>query len=385
MSTDTTPAAGIDPSGGAKRHFLLTGEGWPYLLVPLIPVAVVLEFTHAGATWVFLASALGVIPTAALMGRATEELAARSGPGIGGFLNVTFGNAPELIIALFALGAGLHEVVKASLVGSILGNILLVMGASMLAGGLRRDRQNFEPRAASAQALLLLLATVALIMPAIFELVQGPGLPGPRDEAVAYPADVLSLSVGVAIVLLLSYGAALLFSLKTHAHLFNPAHDEEDHGGEPWTVRRSVLMLAGAGVAVGVMSEILVGSITEASANIGLSPFFVGVIVVAIVGNAAEHWVSVYFAVRNKIDLSINIAVGSAAQIALFVAPVLVLSSFAIGPFPMALVFNGFEVGAIFLAVFIAQEITQRGDSSWFEGLQLLAVYAVLALTFFFV
>jgi Ca2+:H+ antiporter len=376
MSADPAPRS---------TTFLFSGEGWPYLLVPLIPVAVVLEFTHAGATWVFLASALGVIPTAALMGRATEELAARSGPGIGGFLNVTFGNAPELIIALFALGAGLHEVVKASLVGSILGNILLVMGASMLAGGARRDRQNFEPRAASAQALLLLLATVALIMPAIFELVQGPGLPSPRDQAVAYPSDVLSLSVGVAIILLLSYAAGLLFSLKTHAHLFNPAHDEDDHGGEPWTVKRSVTMLAIAGVAVGIMSEILVGSITEASESIGLSPFFVGVIVVAIVGNAAEHWVSVYFAVRNKIDLSINIAVGSAAQIALFVAPVLVLSSFLIGPFPMALVFNGFEIGAIFLAVLIAQEITQRGDTTWFEGLQLLAVYAVLALTFFFV
>jgi Ca2+:H+ antiporter len=376
MSADSAPRS---------TTFLFSGEGWPYLLVPLIPVAVVLEFTHAGATWVFLASALGVIPTAALMGRATEELAARSGPGIGGFLNVTFGNAPELIIALFALGAGLHEVVKASLVGSILGNILLVMGASMLAGGAKRDRQNFEPRAASAQALLLLLATVALIMPAIFELVQGPGLPSPRDQAVAYPSDVLSLSVGVAIILLLSYAAGLLFSLKTHAHLFNPAHDEDDHGGEPWTVKRSVTMLAIAGVAVGIMSEILVGSITEASASIGLSPFFVGVIVVAIVGNAAEHWVSVYFAVRNKIDLSINIAVGSAAQIALFVAPVLVLSSFLIGPFPMALVFNGFEIGAIFLAVLIAQEITQRGDTTWFEGLQLLAVYAVLALTFFFV
>jgi Ca2+:H+ antiporter len=373
------------PDGPRRRHFLLTGEGWPYLLVPLIPVAVVLEFAHAGATWVFVASALGVIPTAALMGRATEELAARSGPGIGGLLNVTFGNAPELIIALFALGAGLHEVVKASLVGSILGNILLVLGVSMLAGGLRRDRQDFEPRAASAQALLLLLATVALVMPAIFELVQGPGLPSPRDQAVAYPSDVLSLSVGVAIVLLLSYAAGLVFSLKTHAHLFNPAHEEEDHGGEPWTVRRSVIMLAIAGAAVGVMSEILVGSITEASENIGLSPFFVGVIVVAIVGNAAEHWVAVYFALRNKIDLSINIAVGSGAQIALFVAPVLVLASFLIGPFPMALVFNGFEVGAILLAVFIAQEVTQRGDSTWFEGLQLLAVYAVLGLTFFFV
>jgi Ca2+:H+ antiporter len=169
------------------------------------------------------------------------------------------GNAPELIIALFALGAGLHEVVKASLVGSIPGNILLVMGASMLAGGAKRDRQEFEPRAASAQALLLLLATVARIMSAIFELVQGPGLPGPRDQAVAYPTNVQSLSVGVAIGLLLSYGAGLLFSLRTHAHLFNPAHDEDDHGGQPWTVCRSVVMLRIAGVAVGVMSEILVG------------------------------------------------------------------------------------------------------------------------------
>jgi Ca2+:H+ antiporter len=387
MTTETSlPVAPEPPTESENgRPYLLTGEGWPYLLTPLIPVAVVLELSHAGATWVFLASALGVVPTAALMGRATEELAARSGPGVGGLLNVTFGNAPELIIALFALGAGLHEVVKASLVGSILGNVLLVMGASMLAGGARRERQEFEPRAASAQALMLLLATVALIMPAIYALVVRGGLPRPEDRAVAFGAPLQGLSVGVSVILLLSYGAGLLFSLKTHRNLFNPAHDEEDHGGEPWTVRRSVIMLAVAGVAVGVMSEILVGSIVEASESIGLSPFFVGVIVVAIVGNAAEHWVSVYFALRNKIGLSINIAVGSAAQIALFVAPVLVLASFAIGPFPMALVFNGFEIGGIFLAVFIAQEVTQRGDSSWFEGLQLLAVYAVLGLTFFFV
>ncbi len=367
------------------RPFLLTGEGWPYLLVPLIPVAIVLEFMHADAVAVFAASALGVIPTAALMGRATEELAARSGPGIGGLLNVTFGNAPELIIALFALGAGLHEVVKASLVGSILGNILLVLGVSMLVGGRKRDRQRFELRAATAQSLMLLLATVALVMPAIFQLVAGGGLPDPTAKAVAFPSDLQALSVGVAIVLLASYAAALVFSLKTHAHLFNPSHDEDEHGGEPWSVRKSVLMLAGAGAAVGWMSEILVHSITEASATIGLSPFFVGVIVVAIVGNAAEHWVAVYFAARDKMDISVNIAVGSGAQIALFVAPVLVLASFVIGPFPMALVFNGFELGAVFLAVIIANEVTQRGESTWYEGLQLLAIYIVLGLTFFFV
>jgi Ca2+:H+ antiporter len=382
MSTTEIPEA---PPTEPGRPFLLTGEGWPYLLVPLIPVAIVLEFLHADAVAVFAASALGVIPTAALMGRATEELAARSGPGIGGLLNVTFGNAPELIIALFALGAGLHEVVKASLVGSILGNILLVLGVSMLVGGRKRERQRFELRAATAQSLMLLLATVALVMPAIFQLVAGGGLPDPTAKAVAFNTDLRSLSVGVAIVLLASYAAGLLFSLKTHAHLFNPSHDEDEHGGEPWSVRKSVLMLAGAGAAVGWMSEILVHSITEASAAIGLSPFFVGVIVVAVVGNAAEHWVAVYFASRDKMDISVNIAVGSGAQIALFVAPVLVLASFVIGPFPMALVFNGFELGAVFLAVIIANEVTQRGESTWYEGLQLLAIYVVLGLTFFFV
>jgi Ca2+:H+ antiporter len=336
------------------RRFLLSGTGWPYLLVPFIPLAILLEVLHAGATPIFLAAAAGVIPTAALMGRSTEELAARSGPGIGGFLNVTFGNFPELVIALFALAEGLQEVVKASVVGSILGNILLVMGVAMLAGGLRRERQHFDRTAANVQSGMLLLAAVALVMPAIFEL-------------------------------LATYAAGLVFSLRTHRDLFNPSHDEADHGGEPWSVRRAVTMLAIAGVAVGVMSEILVGSITEASENLGLSPFFVGIIVVAIVGNAAEHWVAIYFAMRDKMDLAVNIAIGSSAQIALFVAPVLVLLSFVVGPFPMALVFNGFEIGAIFLAILIANQVTQEGESTWFEGLQLLAVYAVLGLIFYFV
>jgi Ca2+:H+ antiporter len=367
------------------RAFLLSGSGWPYLLVPFIPIAVVLELAHASASIVFGASALGVIPTAALMGRATEELAARSGPGIGGLLNVTFGNAPELIIAFFALNEGLQEVVKASLMGSILGNILLVMGAAMLVGGLRRERQTFDRTAANVTSLMLLLAVVALLAPAIFELVQGTGLPRPDATAVDYDSDVEKLSVGVALVLLATYIAGLFFSLKTHKDLFNPEHGPEDHVGEPWTVRRSVIMLALAGVAVGVMSEILVGSISEASESIGLSPFFVGVIVVAIVGNAAEHWVAIYFAARDKMDLAVNIAIGSSAQIALFAAPVLVLISFFVGPFPMALVFNGLELGAILLAVLIANQVTQEGESTWFEGLQLLAVYAVLGLVFFYV
>jgi Ca2+:H+ antiporter len=372
-------------SGFDLRRFLLSGAGWPYLLVPFIPIAIVLELTHASATVIFIASALGVIPTAALMGRATEELAARSGPGIGGFLNVTFGNAPELIIAFFALNEGLQEVVKASLIGSILGNILLVMGAAMFIGGRKRERQKFDRTAANVTALMLLLAVVAMIAPAIFELVQGTGLPRPDAEAVDYDADVEKLSVGVAIILLITYVAGLIFSLRTHKDLFNPEHGAEDHVGEPWSVRKAVAMLAVAGVAVGVMSEILVGSISEASESIGLSPFFVGVIVVAIVGNAAEHWVAIYFAARDKMDLAVNIAIGSAAQIALFAAPVLVLLSLVVGDFPMALVFNGFELGAVVLAVFIAQQVVAEGESTWFEGLQLLAVYAVLGLTFYFV
>ncbi len=369
---------------GGLRRFLLSGSGWPYLLVPFIPLAIVLELVHAEATLIFGAAAAGVIPTAALMGRATEELAHRAGPGIGGFLNVTFGNAPELIIAFFALKEGLQEVVKASLIGSILGNILLVMGAAMLVGGLKRDRQTFNATAASVQSSMLLLAAVALVMPTIFQLVSGGGLPGVGEERVDFGSDLESMSLIVAFILLASYAGGLLFSLKSHRALFNPTSESEEHVDEPWSVKRSALTLAGAGVAVGVMSEILVGSISEASSTIGLSEFFVGLIVVAIVGNAAEHWVAIYFAARDKMDLAVNIAIGSAAQIALFAAPVLVLISFFVGPNPMALVFNGFELGAVFLAILIANHVTHDGESTWYEGVQLLAVYAVLGVVFFY-
>jgi Ca2+:H+ antiporter len=362
--------------------FLFTPHGWPYLLVPLIPAAVALELAHAEATVVFVASALGIIPTAALMGRATEELAARSGPGIGGLLNVTFGNAPELIIALFALGQGLQEVVKASLVGSILGNILLVLGAAMLAGGIGRDRQTFSATSASVQSTMLMLAASALLMPAIFELIEGKGLPSPGVEAVHYGSTVEHLSLAVAIVLIATYVIGLFFSLRTHRALFNPEYGEEDTWG--WSTRTSVIALAVAGLLVGLMSEVLVGSIEEASHAIGLSEFFVGVIVVAIVGNAAEHWVAVLVAMKDKMDLAVNIAIGSSAQVALFVAPVLVIASFFLGPYPLALVFNGFELGAILLAILIANYVTQDGESTWFEGVQLLAVYFVFGLAFYF-
>jgi Ca2+:H+ antiporter len=375
--------ASQQPTG--LRQLLSSSEGWPYLLVPFIPIAIVLDVAHASPVVIFFCSALGVIPTAALMGRATEELAARAGPGIGGLLNVTFGNAPELIIALFALQKGLHEVVKASLIGSVLGNILLVLGASMFFGGLGRDRQFFNRVSASAQSSMLLLAATALAMPAIFELVEGSGLPKPGSDRKLFDPTVEHLSLAVAIVLIISYAASLLFSLKTHRDLFNPpkAHDDEPHL-QPWTIRRSITMLAIAGVAVGVMSEILVGSISEAAGALGLTDFFVGAIVIAIVGNAAEHWVAVLVARRDRMDLSVNIAIGSSAQVALFVAPLLVLCSFFIGPGPMPLVFNGFELGGVFLAVLIASQVTHEGESTWFEGVQLLSVYLVLALAFAF-
>ena len=369
------------------RRRLFGADSWPYLLSPLIPAAVIVDLAGAPAAAVFFVSAVALIPPAAMMGRATEELAERSGNVIGGLLNVTFGNAPELIIALFALEKGLHEVVKASLVGSILGNILLVMGAAMLVGGLSGGRarsvQKFGQTAASAQSTMLLLAVAALIMPGVFALVEGDGLPHPGDAIVNYGSTLEHLSLAVAIVLIFSYGAGLLFSLRTHARLFNPHEDEsttEDRGD--WSTRRSVLALAISGALVGVLSEILVGSIEETSQAIGLSEFFIGAIVVAIVGNAAEHWVAVLVAYKNKMSLAVNIAIGSSAQVALFVAPVLVLCSFFLGPAPMPLVFNGLEMAALAVAAIIANQVTQEGESTWYEGLQLLLVYAVIALTF---
>jgi Ca2+:H+ antiporter len=371
------------PTRGGIAGFLFSAEGWPYLLTPFIPGAVALELADAEPGVIFFVAALGIVPTAALMGQATEELAARSGPGVGGLLNVTFGNAPELIIALFALSEGLHEVVKASIVGSIIGNVLLVLGASMVVGGLRFRLQHFNATAANAQSAMLLLAAAALIMPAIFELVKGRGLPDPTAELVDYGSTVENLSLAVAIVLIASYVAGLVFSLHTHRDIFNPPYGEQEEGFG-WSVRRSVLMLFVAGLAVGLMSEILVGSIGEASEAVGLSEFFIGVIVVAIVGNAAEHWVAVLVAFKNKMDLAVNIAIGSAAQIALFVAPVLVISSFFIGPGPLPLVFNGFELGAVLLAILIANVVTNDGESNWFEGVQLLALYVIVGIAFFY-
>jgi Ca2+:H+ antiporter len=359
--------------------------GWPRWLLPFIPVAIVLDLVGAPATLIFATSALGTIPTAAAMSRATEELAARSGPGIGGLLNVSFGNAPELIIALFALHRGLDEVVKATLVGSILGNVLLVTGAAILIGGWGRERQTFNRAAASSQSLLLLIGIAALAMPAVFALSGGAGLPMPGDEAVEFTGGVERLSLAAAVVLILVYGAALFFSLGTHRDLYDaPAAHAQDEPAEPWSVRRSVSVLAGAGIAVAVMSEILVGSIAHTARAAGLSEFFIGAIVVAIVGNVAEHWVAVVVARKDHLDLSLGISIGSSVQIAMFVAPVLILASLVVGRHPMAFVLNGLELAALGISALVANQVTQDGESRWITGLGLLGLYFVFAFAFAF-
>ncbi len=354
-----------------------------YYLSVFVPVAVALELAHGPAALVLFSSALAVVPGAAAMSSATEQLSARSGPGVAGFLNVTFGNAPELIIAFFALLDGLQEVVKASLVGSVIGNSLLVLGAAMLVGGRGRTRQRFDRTAAQNHSGLLLVTVSAMVLPAVLVLVLGEGLPSIGVERHSFGARVEHLSIAISVVMIAIYFAGLLFSLRTHRDIFSP-RDAEGAGPPTWSLQRSVVTLAVAGVFVGVMSEILVGSIEHASHDIGLSQFFVGAFVVAIAGNAAEHWVAITAAAKDKMDLAVNIAMGSSAQIGLFVAPVLVLLSFAFGPAPMALVFNGYELAALILAVLISTTLISDGESTWFEGVQLLGVYVLLGVVFYY-
>lgn len=312
------------------------------------------------------------------LGHATEHLAAHTGEGIGGLLNATFGNAAELIIALAALRKGLYDVVKASLTGSIIGNILLVAGLAIFCGGLKFHVQQFQATAARTQATLLTLASIALIVPAAFHHVAGPaGWPKEKD-----------LSLEIAVVLMVIYAGHLLFSLVTHKRLFSGLpSSEESHAGEhhkPWGLGLSLAVLAGATALIAWVSEILVGSVEQAAHSFGMTSIFVGVIVVAIIGNAAEHSTAILVAIKNRMDLSISIAVGSSIQVALFVAPVLVLASYFIGPRPMDLVFSPAEVMAVVLAAVITGEVASDGESNWLEGAMLLAVYVILGICFYF-
>jgi Ca2+:H+ antiporter len=318
------------------------------------------------------------------MSEATEHLAARAGPALGGLVNVTFGNAPELIIALFALGRGLQEVVKASIVGSVVGNALLVLGAAMIAGGWRRTRQTFDRTLAQTQSGMLLLTVIALTLPAVIVLARHGHLPGVSASVtrVAFGPDVDAASVAVAAILIATYAAGLFFSLRTHREVFSPV-GEIDEAAAAWPLRRSVLTLAAAAAVVAVLSDVLVGSIEHASHEIGISPFFIGAFVVAIVGNASEHYVAVVAAARDKMSLAVSIAVGSSAQVGLFVAPVLVLLSYLVGPAPMAMVFNPYEIAALLTAGIVVSALVSDGETTWFEGVQLIALYAVLGVLFY--
>jgi Ca2+:H+ antiporter len=348
-------------------------------LLVFLPAAVILEHTRPEVhVWIFVASALAIIPLAGWLGHATEHLAAHTGEGAGGLLNATFGNAAELIIAVAALQRGLYDVVKASLTGSIIGNVLLVAGLSIFCGGLKYPVQRFQAVAARAQSTLLTLAAISLVVPAMFHYVAGGG------AAKAVEND-LSLEIGL--VLLAIYAAHLIFSLVTHKSLFRglPSSEEADAPHEkPWSVGRSVAVLAVATGLVAWMSEVLVGSVEQAAHTWGMTSLFIGVIVVAIIGNAAEHSSAILFALKNKMDLSMSIAIGSSIQIALFVAPVLVIASRFIGPRPMDLVFSPAEVLAVVLAVVIVGDIASDGESNWLEGAMLLAVYLILGISFYF-
>jgi Ca2+:H+ antiporter len=351
-------------------------------LLVLVVIAPLAERLHWGALAVFACSALAIVPLAGLMGEATEQLASRLGAGVGGLLNATFGNAAELIIALVALKNGLYDVVKASLTGSIIGNILLVLGLSMVAGGMRRERQKFERSAAAASSTLLALAALALIVPAAFHFVAE----GAVAHATLTPAREVrlehGLSLQIAIVLFTAYLLSLLFTLRTHRHLYTGAAAEHEH--KPVQVRRAVLTLLVATVLVGWMSELLVGAVQETSHVLGLTEVFVGVIVVAVVGNAAEHSTAVMVAMKIHMVLALNIAIGSSIQIALFVAPVLVFASYAMPHGPMDLRFSALEVLAVVAAVGVVNLVAADGESNWLEGALLLAAYVVLGLAFFF-
>lgn len=320
---------------------------------------------------VFILASAGVIPLAGLLGRATEQLAARSGPAVGGLLNATFGNAAELIIAIAALRAGLTDLVKASITGSILGNLLLILGLSFVAGGLGRQVFRFNRIAAGSSAGMLALAVVGLVFPALFHRL-GPGT----------PTAALRLSETVAVVLALTYGFSLLFTLRTHRSLFTAesspgAAAGTSEEGRSWPARRALAVLALATAGVALESELLVHAVEPVSASLGLSHTFLGLMLIPLIGNAAEHATAVVVARKGQMDLALQVALGSSTQVALLVAPALVFAGVVLGR-PMDLVFTPFEVTALGLTTVITAIITLDGESHWFEGVQLLATYALV-------
>ncbi|WP_030006028.1 calcium/proton exchanger [Picosynechococcus sp. NKBG042902] len=349
-------------------------------LLVFIPISLAGHFLEWSPVTVFCTAAIAIVPLAAFMGEATEEIAVVVGPNLGGLLNATFGNATELILAFIALKSGLVDVVKATITGSIISNLLLVMGFAMLLGGLKFKEQDFQPTAARLNASSMNLAVIAILIPTAVEY----------TSAGIGQATLQNLSVAVAVVLILVYGLTLLFSMKTHSYLYDVGVAEiEEEGETEEEAKAKVNLWLWVGVllvvtlAVAIESELLVGSLEAATESLGLSPLFTGVILLPIIGNAAEHATAVTVALKNKMDLSVSVAVGSSLQIALFVAPVLVIAGWIIGQ-PMDLDFNPFELVAVAVAVLIANSISSDGNSNWLEGSLLLATYTVLGLAFFF-
>jgi Ca2+:H+ antiporter len=367
----------------AARRARISADRVLLALLPFVALAPLAAWLHWGPVWVFAFACLAIVPLAGIMGEATEHLAARLGAGVGGLLNATFGNAAELIIALMALRRGLYDVVKASLTGSIIGNSLLVLGLAILAGGFRRERQTFDRSAAAVGSTLLLLAAIGLVVPATFhwvaeEAVARRAITPAREETIER-----GLSLEISVVLFAAYVLSLLFSLRTHRHLYSGQQHASAHEPARISPARAGMTLLAATAGVAWMSELLVGVVEEVSHQLGLTQVFVGVIVVAVIGNAAEHSTAVLVAIKNKMDLAMNIAIGSSIQIALFVAPLLVFASYLIGPRPMDLRFTVFEVLAVGIAVGVVNMVAQDGESNWLEGAMLLAVYLVLGMAFY--
>jgi Ca2+:H+ antiporter len=357
---------------------------WRALLV-LVPISLALSAISAvPRTIVFLTAILAIIPLAEWVRRATEQVAARAGSAIGGLMNVSFGNAPELIIALFVLRAGHVEVVKAQITGSLIGNSLLGLGLAVVAGSFRRDTQHFNRERAGLLSSLLILVTIAVMLPALFDYTERGVLRSPDSAALDQ-----RLSVGVAVVLILVYIGNLVYTLVTHRDVFaqeTTSGEALDHGiAAPWPLTRSLLVLAAATSFTALEAEMVSSTVEAAAGRLGLTPFFLGVVVLAVVGNAAEYISAVYFARRGHMGLVVGITVGSTIQVGLLVAPLLVIFSYLIGH-PMNLVFNNpIELIAIAGAAFIVNSIAQDGETTWFEGVLLLAVYLLFALAFFLV
>ena len=353
---------------------------WLFLF---IPVTLAIEWAGAADPWIFFSAALAIVPIAALIVRSTEQISTYTGDAVGGLLNASFGNAPELIIALVALRAGLLDMVRASIAGAILANLLLALGVAFLLGGLKHRTQTYNATAARLYSSMMLVAAFSLMVPSAFSRFFAP------EETVR---EETLLNLGLAVVLLIAYGLYLVFMLKTHPDEFageggkgNGHGQGHGHDGPRWSLGRAIGGLVLASLLAAWMSEILVGAAEGTGEALGLSPVFIGIVFLAIVGGAAESTSAIAMARRNKMDLTMGIALGSSIQIALFVAPVLVLASYFIAPQPLELSFNRAEVGALFMGALIGTVVAGNGRSNWFKGVQLIAVYAIIALMFYFI